>query len=96
VPRPRGLGVTFISREVAQRLGVPKSVAKVFVEEIFVCLKDILETGESVTIQEFGKFYIKDIEGYTNKHPKTGQKQFVPPYRILKFKPSPKSVWRKT
>lgn len=58
---------------VAERVNISQKMAKVIVDVIFAEMKDALVKGESIEIQGFGSFTVKNYQWYTGRDPGAGQ-----------------------
>lgn len=59
-----------------------KRVLKKFLTEI----KESLKRNEKVMLQDFGRFYLKELAGYQGHNPRTRERVMVPARRKLYFK----------
>ena len=72
---------------ISDRLRVPKSAAQEKVDIIFECIYDVLTSGESLTINGFGNFDVKQKAERTSRNPRTGETMTIPARMELKFRP---------
>ncbi|MBQ5870975.1 MAG: HU family DNA-binding protein, partial [Bacteroidaceae bacterium] len=57
-----------------------------FVEAMYECLA----AGERIHIKNFGSFFVTDVPARDQYDPDTGEIRTAPPYKNIRFKPSPK------
>jgi len=74
--------------EMAARLDMPQRKMQEMTKEIAVILADIMEEGDTLTIQNFGTFEIKKKTERLMVNPTTRQRQLVPPRLAITFKPA--------
>ena len=72
---------------ISDRLRVSKSTAQENVDIIFEGIYDVLSSGESLTINGFGNFEIKQKAERNSRNPRTGEPMTVPARMELKFRP---------
>lgn len=72
---------------ISDRLRVPKSAAQEKVDIIFECIYDVLASGESLTINGFGIFEVKQKAERNSHNPRTGETMTIPARMELKFRP---------
>jgi nucleoid DNA-binding protein len=58
-------------------------------EAAFECILDALAGGEEVSIQNFGRFYVKEMKERNARNPGTGEAIIVKAKRVVKFKVTP-------
>jgi len=73
---------------VSEKAGITKTAARKAVEGCIHGITDALVRGETVRIQEFGTFEIKDRAARTGKNPRTGDRVHIPETRIPAFRAS--------
>lgn len=71
---------------VADALGTTKKDTKVYVDGIFDSIVELLDQGEEVNFNGFGKFTMEDVQAATCRNPKTGESVEVEAHRKPKFK----------
>lgn len=77
----------------AAGLATDKQAAMKMIGAVFGTLKSILFTelekhgSAEVSILNFGSFAIKTSPGCTRKHPKTGERFQMPPWKRMNFRP---------
>lgn len=90
-----------VASEVSLRIDSEEGIPKLKKAGVFEILKSsfdvmtqMLESGEDVSIPQFGKFIVKTQAARTARNPKTGKKIKVPEKQVVKFRIS--SVLRGT
>jgi nucleoid DNA-binding protein len=81
--------MTITKAEIAERLtqhGLKDG--KEFLAKFIAALKDSLTRGESVSIDDFGKFIVNDKKARVGRNPTTGAPLALPARRVVKFHPS--------
>lgn len=71
---------------VAEELGTTKKDTKVYVDAIFDSIAALLDQGEEVNFNGFGKFTMENVEAATRRNPRTGESVKVEAHRKPKFK----------
>lgn len=77
-----------IADKIHYELGFPKNESKDLLENIFLLMKDILASGETLKISGFGNFIVKQKADRRGRNPQTGETITIVSRRILTFKPS--------
>jgi nucleoid DNA-binding protein len=67
---------------------IQKNVQK-SIEAAFECILESLAVGREISIQNFGRFYVKDMKERNARNPSTGESIVVEAKRIIKFKITP-------
>lgn len=67
---------------------ISKNQAKLLVENIFTEITHILENGEELKIQNFGKFSLIDKNERPGRNPRTGEPVPIEARRVVIFTPS--------
>lgn len=80
-------------QEMAE-LGLTHARAREIIEEISGEIESTLAGGESVKIQNFGKFEVRDHDGRKMVNPSTGEEHEVEPRKVVHFSPSQNFVAR--
>lgn len=76
--------------EIRQRYpGTTKKAAEAMYDTVFDTLVDLLCEGNSVSVQDLGKFDILTREEHEAVNPKTREQIIVPTKKYIKFKPMP-------
>ncbi len=74
---------------LSERLGTGKSEAKFLVETLIEEIKNVLVSGESLTLYRFGKFEVKDKKARKGRIPsKKNSVIIIDARRVVTFKPS--------
>ena len=73
-------------KTLADRQGISLDEASVIVNTFFDSIKDSLKRGDRVEIRGFGRFKIKEYEGYQGRNPSTGEMVQVKPKRLPFFR----------
>ena len=74
-------------REVADRLGIPKSDVEKAVNTIFDSIFEALSRGEKVELRGFGVFKVRKRRERIARNPKTGEEIKVTSKLVPYFKP---------
>jgi len=69
---------------------VRKEVVEATVNELFELIKEEVLSGGKVSINEFGRFYLKSTAPRSARNPKTGEKIELRARKRFTFKPSSK------
>ncbi|QED23684.1 HU family DNA-binding protein [Candidatus Deianiraea vastatrix] len=72
----------------ASATGMSKVQSKIVVDTIVSTIIEALERGDSVAIQNFGSFNVKQRNARTGVNPATGQKIKIPARKTVTFKAS--------
>ena len=75
---------------VAEALGKTKAEAKVTIREVFGVVKTAVNSGEDVSIVDFGSFKKGTRAARNGVNPSTGEKIQIGEKTVVKFKPSTK------
>lgn len=86
-------GLKPLADKLADKVGITKAAAYDFTRAFVGVLKDTLIEGETVTIQEFGVFSVKQIAPTMRRNPITGENFMADASARVRFKVSP--VFRK-
>ena len=74
---------------VASEASLSKAEAKKAVDAVFGAIKASLERGETVSIERFGSFSVRERSGRTGRNPRTGEALEIEGMKVPKFKASP-------
>jgi len=77
-----------ISQELAEQMGISKSMAKVYVDFIFDKIKEHAEAGDIVNIKMFGKFKMDITAPRKGYNINAKEKTDIAPKHKLKFEMS--------
>ena len=83
-----GIGVSELADKLAASKGVSKEQAKGDISAVFNLIQSELETGESVSIRNFGRFSIKERGPRKARNPRTGEEIQVEARKYPRFKAS--------
>lgn len=75
-----------IADALAERLQVPKVRAQSMVGGLFDIMTEALQSGQKVTISDFGTFSISSRKAFEGHNPRTGETIPVPSRKIPVFK----------
>lgn len=75
---------------LAGRMNLSIEDAKSVVETIIETITDALVHGQSVELRGFGRFHVREYEGYAGRNPRTGEQVQVRPKRLPFFRVSRK------
>lgn len=74
---------------VAKEAGLYKYQSKRFFDAFAKVLIELLEEGTEVKLFKFGKFYLRELDGYVTTNPQNHKdKVLVPARKKIVFKPS--------
>ena len=76
-----------IIKDFANQYGYTQSESREIVQQVLEYVSDKLRAGKELDIYGFGKFWTRNVDGYTGKNPKTGEKVKVEGFRQVRFKP---------
>lgn len=79
---------TSIVNYIYEKIGHPRKLAAISVEEIINSIKETLANGENVQIVGFGRFNLRKKNERTGRDPATGEEITISARRVLTFKPS--------
>jgi len=79
-----------VKSELLEKFGevmnMPPYQAEKVINAIFSSMTGALISGDRIEIRGFGRFSIKEFEGYTGHNPKTGKQVPVKPKKRVFFK----------
>jgi DNA-binding protein HU-beta len=73
----------------ATKSGLTQREIEQSVEPFLKCVLEALEKGETIVIQKFGTFSVKEWNGRKLRNINTGESLLVPPKKVVKFKVTP-------
>ena len=73
---------------VASEASLSKAEAKKAVDAVFGAIKASLGRGETVSIERFGSFSVKERQGRIGRNPRTGEELEIEGMKVPKFKAS--------
>lgn len=76
-----------IAIKIADESGIKQIVVKEIIQKTLDAIIDILATGETIELRNFGVFKVKSRKGRTGRNPKTGEVIPVPAKKAVAFKP---------
>lgn len=88
-PSPQTLTRADLSQEIYYQMGFSRVESIRLVEDIFEIIATNLEQGKDVKISGFGTFAIKSKSRRLGRNPKTGEKVYITPRKVLSFRSSP-------
>lgn len=74
--------------KISNDTGKTKKDVSVFLDEILSSIKEVLISGEDVSIHEFGKFEIRKVKERYGINPATKESIVIPSYNKIAFKAS--------
>lgn len=78
-----------IGRRISQAAEVDEQSAYLVMESILQILKAALKAGESITVQGFGTFKIRDKSARHGRNPRTGETTTISARKVVTFHASP-------
>lgn len=79
---------TSIVNHIYEKIGHPRKLAAISVEEIINAIKETLANGENIQIVGFGRFNLKKKKERIGRDPTTGEEIIISARQVLTFKPS--------
>ncbi|MBI5185917.1 MAG: integration host factor subunit alpha [Nitrospinae bacterium] len=79
---------TSIVDYIYEKIGHPRKLAAISVEEIINSIKETLANGENIQIVGFGRFNLRKKNERTGRDPATGEEITISARQVLTFKPS--------
>lgn len=76
-----------IAIKIAEEVGVKQVLVKKIIQKTLDAVIDILVTGETIELRNFGVFKVKSRKQRTGRNPRTGETVPVPQKRVVVFKP---------
>lgn len=76
---------------VAAKCGMPQAEASKSLSAILETISEVLTTEESIVLQNFGTFSVKERAARRGINPKTKQSLDIPAMKVIRFKASKKS-----
>lgn len=76
-----------IAIKIADETGIKQIIVKEVIQKTLDKIIDILVTGETIELRNFGVFKVKSRKGRTGRNPRTGEVVPVPPKKVAVFKP---------
>jgi nucleoid DNA-binding protein len=73
----------------AAKSGIIQKDVQCSLEAVFECILEAFERGEEISIQNFGRFYVKEVKEHNARNPRTGETIVVKAKKVIKFKVSP-------
>lgn len=68
--------------------GYTKKAAGFVIDDFVETLTEMMSEGESIMLHGFGTFKVREMAGHESTAVKTGDKIFIPSYKMPKFVPS--------
>ncbi len=79
-----------VKSELIQRLsenaGIVPKIAEIAVNTVFDAMTEALKKGDGIEIRGFGSFKVREYEGRSGNHPRTGSTIEIAPKRRPFFK----------
>jgi nucleoid DNA-binding protein len=79
-----------ISKAASKKSGIVQYELHAILESMVECILDALQQGNDVTIQGFGKFFIKERGERNTRNPRDNTAIVCPPKKVVKFQVTPK------
>lgn len=76
--------------KVALQTGITQQIVYSCLNSILTTISDSLEKGESVTLKDFGTFYVKESKAVEYTKPSTNETIKIPAMKKAKFRIAPK------
>jgi len=76
-----------IAIKIADETGIKQIVVKEVIQKYLDRVIEILATGETIELRNFGVFKVKSRKARTGRNPRTGETIPVPPKKTVTFKP---------
>jgi len=76
-----------IAIRISDETGMKQILVKKVIQKTLDSIIDILATGETIELRNFGIFKVKSRKGRTGRNPRTGEIVPVPPKKAVVFKP---------
>ncbi|MGC4096701.1 MAG: integration host factor subunit alpha [Nitrospira sp.] len=77
-----------IATRIHQQTGISIEEAAEVLDQILEFIKTTLQSGESIKIDSFGKFTVRNKRARTGRNPKTGEAITISARRVVTFQPS--------
>jgi integration host factor subunit alpha len=75
-----------IVNSIADQIGFTKNHSFEIVEILLELIKKTLESGDDVTISNFGKFCVKEKRERRGRNPATGKDMILEPRKVVTFR----------
>lgn len=76
-----------IAIQVADNTGIKQIVTKKVIQKTLDAMIDILASGQTIELRNFGVFKVRSRKARTARNPRTGESVPVPPKKTVVFKP---------
>ena len=73
---------------LADRYKLPRSVVQDLMTDMIQYITDNVLGGESLTLDKFGTFELKERKACTRTHPLTKERMIIPARKVIVFKPA--------
>jgi len=73
---------------VQNKLGLPRKIVTMMVNDLFDIMKDSLEHGDAVKVSGFGNFEVKEKRARRGRNPQSGEEITISARKVIGFKPS--------
>jgi len=74
--------------KIAEKAGLAKADAEKVTNALVESMTEALKTGDSITLQGFGTFKVKDRAARKARNPRTGEAVDVPASKSVSFSPA--------
>ncbi len=77
-----------LTQAVVREIGQSRKESAEMVESVFAEVSEALVRGETVKLQSFGSFSVRQKGGRIGRNPITGDEMPILPRRVIRFRPS--------
>jgi len=77
-----------LTQAVVREIGLSRKESAEMVESVFAEVSEALVRGETVKLQSFGSFSVRQKGGRIGRNPITGDEMPILPRRVIRFRPS--------
>ena len=77
-----------LTSKVRSKVGLPTAESAQFVDSFFELIKSEIEEAETIKLNGFGNFTIKEKKARKGRNPQTGETIIISERKVVKFKPS--------
>jgi len=74
--------------KISKEMNISKQEAETGVNLFFQTIKEAILRGEEIELRGFGSFRFRQRNSRSGRNPRTGEPVYVPPKKVLYFKPS--------
>ncbi|HXX74162.1 MAG TPA: integration host factor subunit alpha [Nitrospiraceae bacterium] len=77
-----------IAQRIHEQVGISQDQALELLEWIIGLFKATLQRGESIAINGFGRFHVRQKQARQGRNPRTGKPTTITARRVITFRPS--------